>query len=91
MPATSASAQVRKAVTRNVSADNRLEDIADPPRVTGPPAWGRAETELLACGTTVFWGSEDGREYGGESGSGATMKGYQPRGTSYLSPWCRTN
>ena len=43
------------------------------------------------CGTTVFWGSEDGRKYGGESGSGATMKGYQPGETLYLSPWCRTN
>jgi len=31
------------------------------------------------------WESEDGREYGGESGSGATEKGYQPGGTLYLS------
>jgi hypothetical protein len=31
---------------------------------------------------------EDSREYGGESCSGATVKGYQPGGASYLSPWC---
>lgn len=41
------------------------------------------------CGTMVLWGSEDGREYGGENGSGTTMKGYQPGEVSYLSPWCR--
>jgi len=40
------------------------------------------------CGTMVFWGSEDGREYGGENGSGITMEGYQPGEVSYLSPWC---
>ena len=28
---------------------------------------------------------------GGESGSGVTVKGYQPRGASYLSPQCRSN
>jgi len=43
------------------------------------------------CGTTVFWGSEDGCKYGGESGSGATMNGYQPGETLYLSRWCRTS
>jgi hypothetical protein len=37
----------------------------------------------------VFWGSEDGREYGGENGLGRTMKGYQPGELPYLSPWCR--
>ena len=37
------------------------------------------------CGTTVFWGSEDGRENDGENGWGETMKGYQPRGSLYLS------
>jgi len=42
------------------------------------------------CGNTVFRGLEGGRKYGGESGSGATMKGYQPGGAFYLSPWCRT-
>jgi len=38
------------------------------------------------CGNTVFRGLEGGRKYGGESGSGATMKGYQPGGAFYLSP-----
>jgi hypothetical protein len=33
------------------------------------------------------WESEGSRKYGGESGLGATTKGYQPGGTFYLSPW----
>jgi len=41
-------------------------------------------------GNTVFQGPEGGREYGGESSSGATMKGYQPGEAFYLSPRCRT-
>jgi len=42
-------------------------------------------------GTAVFRGSEDGREYGGESGSGGTTKGYQPGETLCLSPSCRVS
>lgn len=55
------------------------------------PIVGWVKMEIHACGTTGFWGSEDGREYGGENGSGGTMKDYQSGGTSYLSSWCRAN
>lgn len=39
----------------------------------------------------MFLESEDGHEYGGESGLGIMMKGYQPGEVSNLSLWCRTN
>ena len=60
--------------------------------ILGPQAgaWEPDSLRFRLRDTTVFRESEDGREYGGGSGSDARMKRSQPGRTSYLSPWCRT-